>query len=64
MQNITIFCKNSIAFYDSTKQNYKKAIKLMSYNDIELTAEGNQLFNYKVIKDGCQVSDKLSLLIN
>lgn len=36
----------------------------MSYNDIELTAEGNQLFNYKVIKDGCQVGDKLSLLIN
>ncbi len=63
VQNVTYLCKNSVAFYDSTKQTYKRAVKLMAYNDLELTAEGNSMFKYKSIRDGCQVCHSLSLLV-
>lgn len=55
VQNVTYLCKNSVAVYDSSKQSNKRAIKLMAYNDIELTAEGNKAFSYVAIRDGCQV---------
>ncbi len=62
VQNVTYLCKNSVAFYDSTKQTYKRAVKLMTYNDLELTAEGNSMFKYKSIRDGCQVCYTLLVL--
>lgn len=67
VQNITYFCKNSVAVYDSTKQTYKRGLKLMAYNDIELTAEGNKMFSYHTIRDGCQVcpfDSNIDLLLN
>ncbi|CAG2174253.1 unnamed protein product [Oppiella nova] len=54
VQNITYLCKNSVAFFDETKQTHRKAVKLMTYNDIELTADGNNMFTYQSIRDGCQ----------
>ncbi|CAG2114878.1 unnamed protein product, partial [Medioppia subpectinata] len=54
VQNITYVCKNSVAFYDEAKHTHRKAVKLMTYNDIELTADGNHMFTYQAIRDGCQ----------
>lgn len=64
VQNLTYHCTNSIAYLDSTivkngkngKLAYSKAIKLLAFNDVEVTAEGHPNFVYNVIKDGCQVN--------
>lgn len=54
-QNITYHCKNSIAYYDSTKHTYRKGLKLLSWNDAELTPRGNQRLRYEAIEDQCRV---------
>lgn len=52
-QNITYHCKNSIAYMDETTGNLKKALLLQGSNDIEIRAEGNSRFTYRVSEDGC-----------
>uniref|UniRef100_A0A318D7X7 Fibrillar collagen NC1 domain-containing protein n=1 Tax=Kangiella spongicola TaxID=796379 RepID=A0A318D7X7_9GAMM len=52
-QNITYYCKNSIAYMDYENGNVKKALRLMSTADMELKAEGNRKFTYNVLEDGC-----------
>uniref|UniRef100_UPI00398EFE09 collagen alpha-1(III) chain-like n=1 Tax=Pristiophorus japonicus TaxID=55135 RepID=UPI00398EFE09 len=52
-QNVTYHCKNSIAYLDAETGNVKKALKLMSWDDIELKAEGNRKYTYNVLEDGC-----------
>lgn len=54
-QNITYHCKNSVAYYDSRKNNYQKAVKLMGFNDVQLVAAGYPKFTYQVSQDGCKV---------
>lgn len=54
-QTITYHCKNSVAYFDAAKSNHKLAIKLLAWNDAELTAKGSQRLRYNVTDDGCQV---------
>jgi len=58
-QNITYHCLNSAAHYDSTKRSYRSAIKLMCWNDLELTARGSRMSRYKVTQDDCRVREIL-----
>ena len=64
-QNITYNCRNSVAHYDANERSYKKAIKILGWNDIELNASGKKRFKYEVTDDDCKVSgqtvDKSSL---
>ncbi|GIY03063.1 collagen alpha-1(II) chain, partial [Caerostris extrusa] len=53
-QTITYHCRNSIAYYDSKHKFFKRALRLMAYNDLELSAEGNKHFVYHSSVDGCQ----------
>lgn len=55
-QNITYHCKNSIAYYDSGKNNYRRSLKLLAWNDAELTAKGSHHLRYEASEDGCQVN--------
>lgn len=63
-QNITYYCKNSIAYMDEASGNVKKALKLMSSVESEIKAEGNSKFTYAVLEDGCTVSKQdLSMVV-
>ena len=53
-QNVTYHCKNSIAYYDARERTYDKAVKLLTANDLELTAKGQANFRYTVQEDGCK----------
>lgn len=53
-QNITYHCKKSVAYYDSANSDYTQALKLMSFNDVELVAGGYPKFTYEVSYDGCR----------
>lgn len=54
-QNITYHCFNSAAHYDSAKRSYRSALKLMAFNDLELTARGTKRTRYNVAEDECRV---------
>jgi hypothetical protein len=54
-QNITYHCFNSAAHYDSQKKSYRSALKLMGWNDLELTARGTRRTRYNVVEDECRV---------
>lgn len=54
-QNITYHCKNSIAYYDEERKNYRRSLKLLAWNDAELTAKTSPHLRYDVVNDGCQV---------
>lgn len=54
-QNITYHCKNSVAYRDNTKNSYRRSLKLLAWNDAELTAKGSQRLRYEALEDGCQV---------
>jgi len=53
-QSITYHCKNSIAYFDAKERTYNKAVKIMTSNDLELTANGPPSFRYTVKEDGCK----------
>ena len=55
-QNLTYHCRNSVANYDATDRSYKKALKILGWNDIELNAMGKKRFKYEVTEDECKVS--------
>jgi len=58
-QNVTFHCMNTIAYHDQMVNSKYKAVKLMSYNEENLTAEGKRAFRYAVNLDGCKTkSDK------
>lgn len=58
-QNVTFHCLNTIAYHDQMINSKYKAVKLMSYNEENLTAEGKPKFRYAVNHDGCKTkSDK------
>lgn len=43
-----------MAYFDKEKNNHRKGIKLMTWNDNELTPKGPQRLRYEVLEDGCQ----------
>lgn len=59
-QNVTYLCRNSVAYHDANRKSYNRSLKLMSYNDLEITAEQDYRTSvysskYTVIRDGCEV---------
>lgn len=54
-QNVTYHCKNSVAYYDEQKNSHRLALKLLAWNDAELTARGSKRLKYDVLEDGCRV---------
>lgn len=58
VQNMTYLCRNSVAFLDATRGVHRRALKLMAYNDLELTApaqdETNPAFTYTALEDNCK----------
>jgi collagen type II alpha len=52
-QNITYHCSNSVAYYNEKRDNHRKAVALMSWNDLEIRHQGK--FKYQVPLDECQV---------
>lgn len=57
-QEVIFHCKNTIAYYDKANNHHKSGLKLMSWNDNELTAKGPARLRYEVPEDGCK--DRLS----
>lgn len=55
-QNITYHCKKSVAYYDEEKKSHRRSLKLLAWNDAELTARGSQRLKYEALEDGCRVS--------
>lgn len=55
-QNITYHCKNTVGYYDAEKNNYRRSLKLLAWNDAELTAKSSQQLRYEVTEDGCKVN--------
>lgn len=51
-QNITYHCFNSLAYYSAKKDHHRKAVALMSWNDLEIRHRGK--FSYQVPVDECQ----------
>ena len=54
-QNVTYHCKNSVAYFDSQGTNYRRGIRLLAWNDVELIPRGNRHFKYNVDLDECKV---------
>lgn len=55
-QNLTYHCKKSIGYFDSETKSYRKGLKLVGFNDAELTPRGNPKMRYIAIEDECKVS--------
>lgn len=55
-QNLTYHCKKSIGYLDAETKSYKKGLKLVGYNDAEITPRGNPKMRYDTIEDECKVS--------
>ena len=53
-QSITYHCYNSVAYMQERRKNLRKAVTLMSWNDLEIRPRGK--FRYSVPVDGCKVS--------
>lgn len=53
-QNFTYHCLNSVAYFDSAKRTYRKGLKLLGWNDVEITPRGNQRVRYEVTDDDCR----------
>jgi collagen type II alpha len=53
-QNITFHCKNTVAYFDRQKNNHRRGVKLMTWNDNELNPKGPQKLRYDVTEDGCE----------
>lgn len=53
-QRITIQCRNVVAVYDSQNRTYEQAVKLLSFDEEEMSVHGQKAFRYKVVSDGCQ----------
>lgn len=52
-QNVTYYCKNSVAVFDAAAGNTDMALKLMTSAEIELTIDSSSKFRYDIVEDGC-----------
>lgn len=55
-QQITYHCLGSVAYHDARRGHKRKALTLMSWNDLEIRHRGK--FRYSVSEDGCAADDK------
>lgn len=55
-QNVTYHCRNSVAYYDKAERNYRKAVRFMASNDLELVARRPRKARYSVVLDECKLS--------
>jgi len=55
-QNLTYHCKKSIGYFDAENRSYKKGLKLVGFNDVDITPRGNPKMKYTAIEDECKVS--------
>lgn len=55
-QELTFHCKNIIAYADVKNNTLKNSLKLLAWNDAELTPEGPQRLRYYSSVDECKVS--------
>lgn len=53
-QRITIQCRNVVTVYDSHNSTYEHAVRLTSFDEEEMSVQGNKAFRYKVVKDECK----------
>lgn len=53
-QRITIQCRNVVAVYDSHNRTYEHSVKLLSFDEEQMSVHGQKAFRYKVVSDGCQ----------
>lgn len=57
-QNITYWCKDSVAVFDSAAGNTDKALKIMtSAENIELSIDASSKYRYDVYEDNCHTAD-------
>lgn len=54
-QQITFNCLNSVAFYNQVNSTFDQAIKMLSSDENELTADSESRLAYSVLSDNCQV---------
>ena len=55
-QEVTFKCKNSVAWYDKSAQNYNKAVKFEGINGYEFSTKSkSKKASVNVPFDGCQV---------
>lgn len=59
VQNITYHCQNTVAYFDTTLKTYRKGLKFLGWNDVEITPRGNQRLRYTVLEDECRVSSSV-----
>jgi len=55
-QNLTYHCKKSVGYYDAENRSYKKGLKLVGFNDADITPRGNPKMKYTAIEDECKAS--------
>lgn len=53
-QNITYHCQNSVAVYHREKSSFRKSLKMLAWNDAEITSRGPQRLRYEALEDGCK----------
>lgn len=58
-QNITYHCKKTVANYHEEKKSHRFGLKLLAWNDAEITAKGPQRLRYEATEDGCKVNNKV-----
>ncbi|XP_065219788.1 collagen alpha-2(I) chain-like [Planococcus citri] len=56
-QNISIYCKNLVAFHDATQRTFDKSVKILAWNDVELTPLGPYTLRLKAVRDDCKYRD-------
>lgn len=63
-QNITYHCKKTVAYFDAERNSHRRGLKLLLWNDAELTPKGPHRLRYDVIEDGCQVNKYNNVMFN
>lgn len=53
-QNITYHCQNSAVYFDSVQKTFRNSLRLMTWNDVELSARGKRKYRYRSLEDGCK----------
>ncbi|XP_065216475.1 collagen alpha-1(III) chain-like [Planococcus citri] len=57
-QNITYHCKNAIAHYDNSSKSYEKSVKLLGWNDAEISPQSHPKLQFISDQDECQYKRK------
>lgn len=52
---MTYHCKNTVGYYDVERRTYRKGLKLLAWNDVEILPRGSHRLRYEAIVDECKV---------